>query len=723
MSLRRIIHFTALMAVLVSTLLNAGLARADGVIVVHPPECDPACPQPTYVGDQLVVKNHNVDVTIDNQIATTRIDQTFFNQNDWVAEGTYYFPVPPGATIDQFSMIVDGDEVEATLLDAEEARRIYEEIVRTMRDPALLQYVGRNVIEARIFPIEPGAERQVQIEYQQVLTIENGLVQYSYPLNTERFSAAPLEQASIRVEVDSADPVRAVYSPSHQIAVDKESDNHFVAGWEASNVWPDSDFELIYSVSSESIGANLLSYWDPVNDEGTFMLLAAPGIDVDQQRVAKDIILVLDTSGSMEGDKIEQAKTALTYVLGQLNEGDRFTIVEFSTGVRLFDDDLVGIDEVEDAMRWVDRLQATGGTNINAALTEALDLVDRERPTYLLFLTDGLPTEGETDASTILHNVDNAMRENVRLFSFGVGDDVDTVLLDTLSQEHHGATTYVRPGESLDDTIGAFYGKISAPVLIDVEIEIDGVRTEEIYPSPLPDIFAGTQLVVVGKYDQPGPVTITMTGMVNGQQQTIVYEGQELRDDRGSGASETLPRLWATRKIGYLLNQIRINGENREWIQAIIDLSVEYGIVTPYTSYLITEDDILSASGRSGLADEEFAVAQSTEAPRSGADAVSAASSAGEMAAADSAAPVMVQDETSGAAMRAVGSRAFVLQDGVWIETTFDPSTMETVQVEFLSDEYFALLESNPDLAEVFALGDQVIAFSDGVFYEVVSEE
>jgi Ca-activated chloride channel family protein len=726
MSMRKLLPIAALLAVVLSTLLGAAPTRADGVIIVEPPHCDPFCPEPTFVGDQLAVKYHRVDVSIVDQIATTTIDQVFLNQNDWVAEGTYLFPIPQGATIDEFTMIVDGEPIEAKILDADEARAIYEEIVRTMRDPALLEYVGQNVIQASIFPIPPGEERQVQIEYRQVLTVENGMVRYTYPLNTERFSAQPLEQASVRVEVESNEPVRAVYSPSHQIAVDREDDTHFVAGWEEANVKPDTDFELIYTLSDQTIGANLLSYWDAVNDEGTFLLLAAPGIEVEQQAIPKDVIMVLDTSGSMEGEKIVQAKEALTYVLEQLNDEDRFTVVEFSTGVRLFDDELLDTEDVEDAVEWVDRLAATGGTDINGALTEAMELVDTERPTYVLFLTDGLPTEGETDINAILENVAGSAPENVRLFSFGVGDDVDTILLDTLTSEHHGATTYVRPGEPLDDAVAAFYGKISTPVLTDVEIEIDGVRVEEVYPSPLPDIFAGTQLVVVGKYDEAGPATLTLSGMVNGERQSFVYDDQTFASESGD-ADESLPRLWATRKIGYLLNQIRLHGENQEWIEAIIDLSVKYGIVTPYTSYLITEDDILTGSGRADLAEEEFAQMQATMEPSSGAEAVSAAQGAGEMADAAYAAPASVQVEgtdgdESGGAMRAIGSRAFVLQDGVWIETTFDPSTMETQKVKFLSDDYFALLESNPDLAEAFALGDRVIAFSNGTFYEVTSE-
>ena len=180
-----------LLAFMLALLITPIAAHADGVIVVEPPQCDPACPTPTYVGDQLVVKNHHVQVAIDNQVATTPIDQTFFNQNSWTAEGTYIFPIPEGATVDQFTMTVDGQEVQAQVLDADQARRIYEDIVRSMRDPALLEYVGQGAIQASIFPIEPGTERQVSIRYQQVLPSENGLVRYVYPLNTERFSAMP----------------------------------------------------------------------------------------------------------------------------------------------------------------------------------------------------------------------------------------------------------------------------------------------------------------------------------------------------------------------------------------------------------------------------------------------------------------------------------------------------------------------------------------------------
>jgi Ca-activated chloride channel family protein len=701
------------------TLAIPRLASADGVIVIEPPECQTgACPGPIRIGDQLTVKYHRVDVQVANQVAITTIDQAFFNHNDWVAEGTYIFPIPEGASVSRFTMIVDGQEIESQILTAEEAAAIYDQIVRSMRDPALLQYVGQGAIQASVFPIPPGETREVKISYEEVLTAEGGLIRYVYPLNTEQFSAQPLEQVSVRVDVTSADSVRAIYSPSHSVAVTQDSETHFLAGWEASNLLPTDDFELIYTVAQEEIGSNLLSYVDPVTNEGYFMLLAAPGIETGQAIVAKDVVIVLDTSGSMEGEKIVQAKQAVAYVLNHLNPDDRFGVIEFSTGVRFYDQQLRAAAEAPAAASWVETLPATGGTDINRALLEAMAMTGSERPTYVVFLTDGIPTEGETDSSMILANVDTASPENVRVFSFGVGDDVDTFLLDSLVQQENGISSYVRPGERIDEEVSLFYAKVGSPVLTDLGLEFSGAQVQDLYPDPLSDLYAGSQLVLVGSYTKGGPTTVTLSGSVNGAAQSYIYEGQALTTVAG-GPNDFLPRLWATRKIGYLLTQIRLHGENQELIQAVIDLSVRFGIVTPYTSYLITEDDILTQQGRDRVADEEAAAAP---AEVSGGEAVDKADAQSNLSSSNQAAPTVVAgDYDGGNAIKVVGSRTYVQQNGVWIDTAFDPSTMSTMtKIVFLSDEYFAFLAAHPELAGALALGDAVIVASGGQFYEIV---
>ena len=388
-----------------------------------------------------------------------------------MAEGTYLFPVPEGATIDQFTMTVDGKEVEAQILEADEAREIYEEIVAEMRDPALLEYIGQNVIQASIFPIEPGDDASVQIDYQQVLTAEGGVVHYRYPLNTERFSAEPIESVSVSVEVTSDEPVRAIYSPSHEIVVDKEGENSFVAGWEANDVKPDTDFDLFYTLSDNAIGVNLLSYWSEQDDQGTFMILAAPGIPAQETAISKDVIVVLDTSGSMEGEKIEQAKEALVYILENLNEGDRFTIVEFSTGVRLYENELLNATpRRRTRSTWVERLQSDGGTNIDEALTEAMDLVD-ERAPDLCPLPDRRAADrrrnrhagysGECQPSCSGERAPLRLRRRRRCRYGAAGQS---------GGRASGASSYVRPGERLDESVSAFYAKISTPVLTNVEL-------------------------------------------------------------------------------------------------------------------------------------------------------------------------------------------------------------------------------------------------------------
>jgi Ca-activated chloride channel homolog len=717
----------AALLVLLPLLLSPLAARAQ-VIVVEPPGCDPACPEPVFVGDHLDIRNQDVDVRIADGVAETRIDQTFYNPNAWTAEGTYLFPVPEGAAIGEFTMWVDGEPVEAKLLDAAEARRVYEEIVRTLRDPALLEYAGRGLVRASVFPIPPGEERRVEIAYGEVLRSENGLTHYRYGLDTERFSAAPLERASISVEIASATPLRAVYSPSHDVVVDRDGETRATVGWEASDVRPDADFDLFFSASPDPIGAHLVTEIDPITGEGYVLLLAAPGIDPAAETVAKDVVLVLDTSGSMEGEKIEQARTALVSVLDQLNPEDRFAVVSFSTGVRPYADGLTPATEKAEAIAWAKRLVAEGGTDINRALLEALAAVEAERPTMLIFLTDGLPTEGETDIPDIVENAAEAAPDNVRLFAFGVGDDVDTLLLDGLAEAHQGRSFYVRPGQPLDEAVSGFYAGISAPVLSDLEIDWGGVRVEDVSPDPLPDLFAGTQLVVLGRFPagEAGTATVTLSGDVNGEARSFRFPDQRFGGET-AGDDGWLARLWATRRIGHLLNQIRLHGENPELVDAVVDLSIRFGIVTPYTSYLLTEDDILSAEGRGRVV--QAAQAQAAQpAPSSGFEAVNRAQEIGSMAAADAAAPmptavVTASGETIQTAgqLRHAAGRAFLLRDGVWTDTAFDPDAMETTPVAFLSDEYFALLAERPELAEAFALGDRVIVVADGQAWEVTA--
>ncbi|MEW6717838.1 MAG: VIT domain-containing protein [Chloroflexota bacterium] len=706
-------------------------ARADGIIIPNPPVCDPwPCPPEVIPITQLVIKFHHVDVTIQDQIATTHVDQVFYNPNSWEVEGTYIFPIPPEAVVTNFTLWIDGQPVQGRVLDAEEARTTYEEIVRQMRDPALLEYVGRGAVQASIYPIPPNGERRIEIEYAQTLTAENGLVRYVYPLNTEKFSAWPLDSVRIRVEVNEGVPIRAVYSPSHPVAVNRDSENHVTIGYEEDNVLPDTDFALYYSLG-ESQAFHLLTYRDPgdqTDPDGFFVLLLAPRPDTEERIIPKDVILVLDSSGSMDGEKFFQAQEALRYILLHLNPEDRFNVIAFSTGLYTYASRLRTTADVQEALAWVDSLSAMGSTDINRALLEAAAMADRERPTYLIFLTDGLPTEGVTDSQQILNNLESAAPSNLRLFAFGVGYDVDTFLLDSLAQGHHGTSTYVLPGENLDETLSAFYAKISTPVLTDLTLDFGNVVVYDVFPAPLPDLFAGSQIVVVGRYRQGGETDVTLGGIVNGVKQNFRYPNQTfVLDNRSTtGPHALFPRLWATRKIGYLLSEIRLNGPDQETIDQIVRLSIRYGVVTPYTSYLVTEPMPLGSTTQEHIIENVFEeMLALPTALAYGQEAVEKAIGQGAMAEAE--APLPSAQEVDGVVVadvvRNVGARTFVYYDGVWMDTTFDPESMDTVKVAFLSDDYFALLDARPELAAAFALGGRVIAMSDGIAYEVVPSD
>jgi len=695
---------------LILTLILPVNANADGMIIpVPPPDVDPV------TIPNLAIKYHRVEVTIDHQVATTRIDQVFVNDLPYDVEGTYIFPVPKGASVTEFAMWVDGERLSAQLLSADEAQRIYERIVRQRRDPAILEYIGNNAFRVRIFPIPAHGEKRIQLEYSQILESDRGLVKYVYPLGTEKFSSRPLDEVTVHLSIRSEEPIKSVYCASHDAFISREDDYSAEVSYEEQNVTPDRDFELYYTISEEDFGLNLLSY-RPKGEDGFFLLLISPKMEVNvEEVVAKDVIFVLDTSGSMRGDKLAQAKQALEFVLDNLHEEDRFNIIAFSTGLRQYAPEPVPAEERNEAKRFVRDLRAVGGTNIDRALREALRQARGERPQIIIFLTDGLATEGITDTAQIIRSVNEKAPDTVRIFTFGVGYQVNTILLDTIAQGHRGASAYVQPGQSIEAEVSAFYAKVSTPLLADIILDFGRIHAEEIYPYPLPDIFAGSQLVLVGRYRRGGNTDVVMRGKLEDEEHTFRYKDIHFRDE---GGSSFIAPLWATRKVGYLLNQIRLHGEDRELIEEVVDLSIRYGIVTPYTSFLVDEtEEALTSKGRSQIVREQVEMAvRAATAPAYGAAAVQKSVAQESLRQADTA--VHPRHE----AVKQVKDKAFVRRDGVWTDTTFDPSTMKAKQIVFGSDAYFQILSEHPDWGVYFALGPKVIVVLDGRAYEIIEE-
>lgn len=660
---------------------GAFVARADGIILPDDPTLG-----------WLSIVYHQVTVDLSDGVVTTHVDQAFRNNGPRPVEGRYVFPVPAGAVVSGFSMWVDGERLEAQVLTAEEARAIYEDYVRRAVDPALLEYVGRSTLSARIFPIPPFGERRIEITYTETLTAEEGLYVYRYPLNTERFSARPIENVSVDVRLETSAPLRAVYSPSHEVTVDRSDDRHARVLYRAEDALPSTDFLLYYAVSPDDLGMTLLTYRAP-GEDGYFLAVLSPSAAAQAVILPKDLVLVLDQSGSMSGEKIEQARAATLFILDHLNPEDRFAVVSFSDVASALATALspASSPSLGAAKEWVRRLEATGGTNIDQALATAFGLFDdAPRPKFLVFLTDGEPTVGEEDPAVLLAHAQAANRSQARVFTFGAGYDVNTFLLDRLSQDHHGTTVYVQPGESLEAKLSSFYRKIASPVLASPELQVAGVETYDLYPRPLPDLFRGSQLLVVGRYRGAGSTSVNLTGDVNGE--TVQFSYARAFPDVALDAS-FLPRLWAGRKIAHLLDQIRLYGESGELVDEIIRLSTRYGVITPYTSFLVEEPPASAQAARQTLGGNLAA------AP-SGQKAVQDATALRTLAEGEAA-------PESGDRVKVIGDRAFFLRDGIWVESTYTDEA--TIDLAYLSAAYFALLDLVPGIGPYLALGNKVI--------------
>ena len=749
-------------------LVSLGLplaAYADGLIVIHdlPPGVRPVPGGPPAF-TPLEVRTHHVTAKVTGKVAVTEVDQVFFNPTGSRLEGTYLFPIPKGARIDSFAMDVNGKMTSAELLDAAKARGIYEEIVRKMRDPALLEYLGQGLFKVRIFPIEPRSEKRVRLKYTELLPFEGGLLRYLYPLNTEKFSARPLSSVSVKVDVDLPEGIRTIWSPSHEVDVTRHGPRRAVVGFEAKDARPDTDFQLFVApATAGDVSAHLMTYREPGEGEGAFLLVLSPSHELAAEKVVrKDVVFVLDTSGSMaEGNKLAQARKALSFCMKNLNDGDRFEVVRFSTEAEPLFGKLVSASaaNVERADAFVAGLKPIGGTAIEDALLRALEPLpgqrEKDRPFTVVFLTDGRPTVGSTNDDEIVKQVVHSSGERtVRVFSVGVGTDVNAHLLDRLSEATRAASRYVLPKEDLELALSSFYAKISQPVLADPRLRVQGpVRTTKLAPPELPDLFRGEQVVVLGRYSGEGDAAITLSGTVNGAPRSFTWE---VSFPSRATEHDFVPRLWATRRVGYLLDRIRLDGESAELRDEVTDLARRYGIVTPWTSWLVLEDEarrdvppsvrtIQAPAGDARGAAAAGGMYREVREKKSGDAAVGGARALDALKRAKSAeAPSASNEEalrveggvvggvavgTTGPARklvaaqvsRFVNGRTFWQNGNAWVDAQVQGQKRARVrQVKFGSKEYDALLGAHPEASAWLALGRNVQLVLGGEIVEVV---
>ena len=693
----------------------AGLWGAQGI------SAQGELPPAPLLARQVVVERHSVEAVVDGPLVEVQVTQLLRNRSGQVAEGVYLFPLPADAAVSDVEMTVDGAVLEGRVLDREEARRIYEQIVRAQRDPALLEYWERGIFQTSVFPIPPGETRTVSFVYTYWVEPVDGLFHFHVPLRLRHLGQVGAQEISIRVDLQTASGLRALYTPNFPSSVERSADDRATVTYSTAGELPANDFDLYWGTDDRAVGLSLLSY-KPAGEEGYFVLLAAPGL-AGEEIVERDLVVVLDVSGSMRKAKLEQARAAVQSIVESLRPGDRFNLVAFSSGVALWREALQPVDGVgqREAVRWLEGLRAVGSTDINRALLEALAQVaegESARPAYILFVTDGQPTQGETEVDAIVRNALGHLpaERTPRLFTFGVGYDVNTDLLDILAAELRGGSHYVAPDAAIDEAVGAFYAQVSTPVLAEIELTFGAPFTvTALSPDPLPDLFAGRQLVAVGRYTAGGTGEVALAGEVNGKARLYVYPERTLVVGGGNPA---VARLWAMRQIGQLLSLIRRNGPDPELVEEITQLGVRYGIVTPYTSSLVLEP--LRPGEEIPLAELGVSSEQLRSEALAQADQMYAAPAAGEAAVAASQARAALQQAEvavgTTAPVRYVAGRSFVLrgylaeegsEGALWVDTGF-VETMAVTTVVLGSDAYFDLL-AEPEMAQWLAISAELV--------------
>ena len=728
--------------------LIAGLATVASLPVAD--ACFMRSPQPVQVWLD------HITVNITDQVAEKTYNCTFKNPNARAVVGaTCYMELEPGAQVDDMSVLVDGKEMKAEILDVAKANQVFQDIVKNGGSPALLEYYGNQLIQTQVPRIAPNGTVTVKLKYTTVLKKAGDLIRLQMLNTNPKALMQPLKSASVTVNIKSTEPIKNIYSPTHQIKIVEKKDWDVAVEWSQENYMPKHPFVLYYQVSNDQVGGSLVAHREE-GEDGSFMMMLSPTIGqgagkvTDKQILPKDVVFCVDTSGSMlSGGKMEQARGALKYCVESLRAGDRFNVVDFSTVARHFNDSgLVTLSDATkaDALKYIAKLSARGGTAIQEALEISLKHLGQDvkgsRMKMVVFATDGLPTIGERDPQAILKKMAKLNNQDVRIFVFGEGIDVNTKLLDFLAIDNRGEADYILPEEDITKKISTFFDRVGSPIMTDLELSFDGIDAKDVFPRRISDVFRGEQVVIFGRYKGDGNKTIKLTGMIGGERKVLEYKldfPAVTKDDKAA----FVPRLWAGKKVDFLLNEIRKSEKpDQELVDEVTFLAKRYGIVTPYTSYLMAEDTFATPAGglafgasgrgfggRGKLGDRQQLLsrfsrleaapatdagkAEKFKAAKQIADLRRAGSKDGLSAydeAADHAYRISGKSDSSLTALRYVGSKTFYKRGSEWHDSAYKPAKDKDVKtVEIGSDEYFKLLKQDGRIAKFFALGDVVV--------------
>lgn len=543
-------------------------------------------------GGVLEIKEHQVEVTINNGMAVTRVTQIFLNKENRQVEALYTFPAPKGASVANFSMWINGKEMVGEVLEKKKAREIYDSYKRIRQDPGLLEQVDYKTFEMRIFPIAPSAEQRVQITYYQELDVDHDWATYVYPLATttrREFNDKTTGKFSFNIHAKSAIPLRAVESPSHgqDMVVARHTDEYYQAGLEMNEGSLARDIVLSFNLDRPQSGFDLITSKQP-GEDGYFCLTLTPGDDLDKMEGGMDYVFVIDISGSMADDgKLLLSKDSVGTFLQELTPEDRFEIITFNMQPNLAFQQLrpASKENIESGLEHLKAQSARGGTELASAMSTAFKYSAPDRPLNVVVFSDGL-TESQDRATLI--QLSQTRPGNSRVFCIGVGNDVNRPMLEQVAGQTGGLAAFISRGDNFARQAKAFRRKLTRPAATGLEIRIQGLSVYDLEPQQLPNLYHGSPVRLYGRYQGSGPAEIKLRASVNGRElsQSVTLQFPETATD-----NPELERMWAWRRVDGLLKTGDAKGRRQEVMNEVVRLGELYSIATEYTSFLVLEND------------------------------------------------------------------------------------------------------------------------------------
>ena len=689
----------------------------------------------------MVRQSSDVRADLSDRVLRYEVTETFVNRGSGIGEADYIFPLPKGAAFQDLKLSINGEMVSGETMSAEKARGIYEQIVRQQRDPALVEWMGYGMLRARIFPIAPGEVKKVVVRFQMVAEREGDALRIDYAKGREASSGVvrladtretDLPRGSFTLTYPNDGMYGAAYSPTHSLSTSRRGDRR-----EVRVTGNSSEITLLVPVRKSTEPSISVLAYAPRNEDGFALItLSPPAVAPDV--TPRDVTLVLDVSGSMSGVKIQQARAAGKQVLATLSPSDRFRLIDFSTDVRTFRDGFVRAtrENVEAGSRYLESLDASGSTNISGALDAALqDGASSGRLGLVLFVTDGEPTIGERNPDAIASRVAR-LRGDRRIFSFGVGADLNAALVERLAMEGKGTAQFVRPDESVERAVSIVASRLTNPLVTDIRVFADGVRLTKRLPSESSDIFAGQDFVLLTRYSGSGMTQLRFEGRTS---RGPVSWTSRVAFPSSTRENSFVARLWATQRIGYLSAEKRKSGGSREIDDEIRDLGERYAIPTEFTSYLVVEPGMVRnqadfsgrgvKGGAANGADLKGRVSGVASAPPNAPATITGSAKVFEQAREASrqraASNLAVADEIdlakSSTDSRRVGSKVFLKKGDAWVDAA-KSDTARTVRIKPFSDAYFKLIDAVPQLRDIFALGDKVTVGTKAVTVELADD-